>query len=156
MALKRAKKNQTEAVSILGVQVSSDLPDRLQKLSEQTGLSSHNLLQKWILQEELWIGVMQRDKGQMTGRTQESPKKTRQQVSGTPQQKETQEEAAEINPNKSKSFHKTLSARIKKLQKEGMTLKKIADILNDENLPTLSGRGRWHASTIIRFMNAKI
>ena len=39
---------------------------------------------------------------------------------------------------------------INKLRDESMTYEEIADYLTKNNIPTFSGRGRWHAQTIHR------
>jgi hypothetical protein len=41
-----------------------------------------------------------------------------------------------------------LLSRLRTLQGEGLSLQKIADRLNHERLPTLSGKGRWQKGTI--------
>jgi Recombinase len=38
--------------------------------------------------------------------------------------------------------------RLKALQAEGLSLQKMADRLNHEGVPTLSGKGRWQKGTI--------
>jgi hypothetical protein len=38
--------------------------------------------------------------------------------------------------------------RLQALQAEGLSLQKIADRLNHEGVPTLSGKGRWQKGTI--------
>ncbi|MDY6904581.1 MAG: hypothetical protein SWH61_07840 [Thermodesulfobacteriota bacterium] len=39
---------------------------------------------------------------------------------------------------------------IKKLRDENMTYEEVAEYLDKNNVPTFSGRGRWHAQTIHR------
>jgi hypothetical protein len=38
--------------------------------------------------------------------------------------------------------------RLQAMQAEGLSLRKIADRLNHEGVPTLSGKGRWQKGTI--------
>jgi hypothetical protein len=38
--------------------------------------------------------------------------------------------------------------RLRAMQAEGLTLQKMADRLNHEGVPTLSGKGRWQKGTI--------
>jgi hypothetical protein len=38
--------------------------------------------------------------------------------------------------------------RLRAMQAEGLSLQKMADRLNDDGVPTLSGRGRWQKGTI--------
>jgi hypothetical protein len=119
----------------LDVPADSDLPLRIKKISEQTGLSSLNLFQKWVLQEESLIGLMQHDKAQTTAQVETRPHNPASQE--LPDVRE-QEETAKIDPE-SPDYRKVLVKRIKRLQKEGMTLVKIAETFKKENLQTLSG-----------------
>jgi len=151
MALKRDKKNLAKTVSILEIPLSSDLPGRLQRISVQTGLSSHDLLQKWILQEESLIGLMRHRGEQTTEQAETRSDADREQVPDVQEQKEPEK----INPHDKPNYRKMLVKRAKKLQKEGMTLNRIAKTFNDENLPTVSGTGKWHATSLIRFLNAQ-
>jgi hypothetical protein len=41
-----------------------------------------------------------------------------------------------------------LLRRIRSMQAEGLSLQKIADRLNADGVPTLSGKGRWQKGTI--------
>jgi hypothetical protein len=41
-----------------------------------------------------------------------------------------------------------LSRRAKKLSAQGVSWKEIARRFNDEGIPTISGQGRWHGSTV--------
>lgn len=49
-----------------------------------------------------------------------------------------------------KSSRKYILKLIEKLRKENMTYEEVAAYLTDNNFPTFSGRGRWHAQTIHR------
>jgi hypothetical protein len=42
----------------------------------------------------------------------------------------------------------TVPQRLQAMQAEGLSLQKIADRLNNEGVPTLSGKGRWQKGTI--------
>jgi hypothetical protein len=154
MARRKNLKDQPKT-ALLEIPSSSDLPLRLEKISEQTGLSPLNLLQKWILQEESLIGVIQRSKdpapeqagakapphkGQVRSKANPSVSKSAKVVPSVPG-----------NPN----YRKTLVNRAKKLKKEGMTLKKIAETFNDEKVQTMSGTGKWYASSINNLLNSK-
>jgi hypothetical protein len=151
MAVKRAIKKQTETASILEIPADSDLPLRIKTIAEQTGLSPLNLFQKWVLQEEAMIGLMRHVEA-MEAMNADAEQ---QQISGAQKRKEPQK-ATETSPADNKNDHKALLKRAQKLQKSGMTLRKIADIFNEENLPTLSGKGKWHASALVRFLKSKI
>jgi hypothetical protein len=149
-------KNHTETVSPLEIPF-GDLSARLQKISEQTGLSSHNLLQKWILQEESLIGLMQHgqrgqeQKGHAVEHEEARPEVSRQPVSASRKRKEAQK--ADLHG--SEDYRETLAKRAMELKKEGMTLAQIAKVFNEENIQTLSGNGKWNAGPLARFLNAK-
>jgi hypothetical protein len=152
MARKKETKNQTGTISPLEIPVKSELSVRLQKISEQTGLSSHDLLQKWILQEESLIGLVQRGRNPAVKqpKAQTLPDTSPQEVSGARKQKK----AAEVNPGSPK-YRQMLLKRAAKLKKEGMTLVGIAKIFNDENLQTVSGKGKWYPGSLVRLLNSK-
>jgi hypothetical protein len=160
MARKRETRKPTEAVSPSGISINSDLSSRLQKISEQTGLTSRNLLQKWILQEESLIGLMrhgQRGKEQKAqkGQTAEQ-KETRTKISRQPiSASRKRKEAQKADSHDSENHRKMLIQRVTKLKKEGMTLAQIAEALNAENLQTMSGKGKWYPSSLTRLLNAK-
>jgi hypothetical protein len=139
----------------LEIPINSDLAVRMQKISEQTGFSSQNLLQKWILQEESWIGLTQRGREQQEQVTKQEKaaqtKVSRQQVPDIQKQEKTVETAPPDSPD----YRKTLVKKAKKLKKEGMTLVKIAEIFNDEKLPTTSGKGKWYPGSLVRLLNSK-
>jgi predicted DNA-binding protein len=42
------------------------------------------------------------------------------------------------------------------LRNTGCSYRQIADALNNDNIPTLSGRGKWHAQTVYNFIKYKI
>jgi hypothetical protein len=56
MAVKKNLKTQGRAI-ILKAPTDSDLPSRMKKISEQTGLDTVDLFHKWVLQEESLIGI---------------------------------------------------------------------------------------------------
>ena len=44
--------------------------------------------------------------------------------------------------------NKEVFKRIKKMKEDGLSNQKIADKLNDENVPTFSNRGTWSKATV--------
>jgi hypothetical protein len=68
---------------------------------------------------------------------------------------EEQEKTGEINPA-TPDYRKILVERAKELKKEGKTLVKIAEIFNEENLQTVSGKGKWYSSSIVNLLNSKM
>jgi hypothetical protein len=150
MALRKNLKYQIKTI-VFQVPIGSDLPFRIENISEQTGLDTLDLFQKWVLQEESLIGLMRRREDQTTEQAETRSKAPRKQVPDV----QEQQEPAKINPHDNPKYRKTLVRRAKKLQKGGMTFKKIAETFNDEHLPTVSGTGTWHTSSLIRFLNAQ-
>ena len=149
MARRKNVKQDTQKIT-LDIPASSDLPLRLKKIAKQTGLSHFNLIQKWILQEESLLGLMLYGKKQMAGLSGTTMKAAARKISVDKEQKE----AASINPE-NPDYRGVLAQRIKKLRKEGKTLKWIAETFNDEKIPTVSGTGKWYTSSISWLMNSK-
>ena len=130
---------------------SAEIVFRIMKIVEKTGLSPTDLVLKWVLQEESLIGIIQAGKDQ----TVNQPKT----AADIPVQKTvtTKKKAAKgdsIAP-KSQGYRKELVKRVEKLKKQGITLKKIADTFNDEKVLTVSGTGKWYASSINNLMKSK-
>lgn len=148
MPLRKKVKPKNNTITI-EVPIDGDLSLRIEKISEQTGLSRLRLLQKWVLQEESMIGLVQYGKGQSAGRVKADSKTGRRQTSDVKKQRKTSAGKPE-----SLDYRKTLAKRVKKLKKEGMTLKKIAETFNDEKVSTVSGTGKWYTSSIAWLMNS--
>jgi hypothetical protein len=152
MVFRKKTKNSAQAITFQ-MPADSDLTSRIEKIAAQTGLDTSSLLQKWVLQEESLIGLMRRARG----RTAKQPK-TRILPDAFPQDAsdaQKQEEIIECNPARP-NYRQMLVKRAKKLKKDGMTLVKIADIYNEENLPTVSGRGKWYSSSIVNLLNSNV
>jgi hypothetical protein len=151
MAKKKNAENQAGTI-LLEVPTDSDLPVRIEKILEQTGLSSLSLFQKWVLQEESLIGVLQTTKERLSERDGVRP------VAPRPEAPAAQEEdtGADTPAPNGLDYRKNLVKRATKLKKEGITLKKIAEIFNEEKVPTVSGTGKWYASSITNLLNSKI
>ena len=150
MALRKNVKNQPKT-GLLEIPLNSDLLLRIERISGKTGLSSLNLFQKWVLQEESLIGLMQRNKEQAAEQTETRPS-VAERKNPAAQRKRT--EAVPSDPG-SPGYRETLVKRAKQLKKEGMTLKKIAETFNDEKVSTVSGTGKWYASSIDNLMKSK-
>ena len=128
-----------------------DMLFRIKDIVEQTGLSPSDLFLKWILQEEALIGLTLRNKGETAEQAKTRPRVISQKI---PVAQEKSAEAVPLKPS-NPNYRKTLAKRIKQLKKEGMTLKKIAEIFNDETIPTVSGTGKWYSSSIANLMNSR-
>ena len=140
-----ARRNNTKDLPktiLLELPFESDLPLRLEKISGQTGLSSLSLLQKWILQEESLIGVIQRSKEPASKRAEAHPSVSK------------SEDTVPYDPS-NPNYRKILVKKAMKLKKDGMTLKKIAETFNDKKVPTVSGTGKWYSSSINILLNSK-
>jgi hypothetical protein len=149
--VRRKKTEDAPRIILLEVPADSDLPLKITKISDQTGLSPLDLFQKWVLQEESLIGLIQRSKTQATEQAETRPVIAPQEVADLTKQEKT----AEINSDGS-NYRKTLVKRAKKLKKEGMTLVKIAEIFNEDNVPTVSGTGKWYSSSISNLLSSKM
>ena len=126
---------------LLEVPLDSDLPLRLEKISEQTGLSFFNLLQKWVLQEEALIGIVLCGKDPARQRIEAHPSVSKRAEVPLPEPSD---------PN----YRKILIRRALKLKKRGMTLKNMAEKFNNEKVPTVSGTGKWYSSSISNLLNS--
>jgi hypothetical protein len=146
MARRKNVELQAETITFQ-VPTGSDLTSRIEKISVQTGLDTSALFQKWVLQEESLIGLMQRSKGHIA---EQDKTNSPQDVSDIQKEK-----TAEINPD-SPDYRKMLVKRIENLKKEGMTFVKIAHLFNEENLQTVSGKGKWYSSSIINLLKSKV
>lgn len=162
---KQQDRDYDNAITI-GVPLDSDLPKRLQRVSEQTGLLDHELLQKWLTQEESAIHVLQNhgEKIRLTLKQDVADQLTglMQQMRRTFEQVQSKKLAGAREPvgelpgeDESGERRQALVARVADLRNQGMTLTKIADQFNAEKVPTLSGSGKWHPSTITMLL-AKI
>ena len=65
MALKRNVKERSET-GLAKPLISDELAFRIMNLAGQTGISPPDLILKWVLQEESWIGAMQSGKSNAT------------------------------------------------------------------------------------------
>ena len=151
MAFKRGTKKPAKTISLLEVQSGSDLSVRLEKISGQTGLSPMSLLQKWILQEETLIGLMQRNKGPMAEQAETSP-------DNDPKRNlDSKKKMSKAIPSGygSSNNREKLVKMASKLKKSGMALKKIAETFNEEKIPTISGVGKWYPGSINNLLKSK-
>ena len=151
LANRRDTKNSTKMISLLKVLSGSDLPVRLEKISGQTGLSPLSLLKKWILQEETLIGLMQCNKEPMAEQAGTRPNVTKQK---NPDVQKKKVKAVPSEPG-DQNYRKALIKRAIELKKSGISLKKIAETYNEENVSTLSGTGKWYASSIANLLSSK-
>jgi len=150
MAFKRAKKNTTKIISLLEIQLDGSLQARIEKISKRTGLSTHNLFQKWILQEETLIGIMRSNKS-MEEQT-ETSRDDKPQRKPVVRRKSTE---SVLSDTDSLNYRKTLIKMAMKYKKDGMTLNKIAETFNNEKVLTISGTGKWYSSSVANLLKVK-
>ena len=146
MARRKIVKKEGNSIT-LDVLIDADLLLRLAKISKQTGLAHKNLIQKWVLQEETLIGITQ--KARLAEISPKAARRVSQKTSGVKGQEKNASAGA-----KRLAYKSALAKRVKKLKKEGMTLKKIVETFNEEKVPTVSGAGKWHTSSITWLLNA--
>ena len=128
--------------------ISDELAFRIMNIAGQTGIAPPDIILKWVLQEETLIGLIQSGKGQTT-----TQPKT---ATDNPVPKEKGVKNASSLDHKSLGYRKELVKRAKMLKKKGTTQNKIAEIFNDEKIPTVSGAGKWYSSSIANLLKSKI
>ena len=145
MVLKKNLKDRPEE-SFWKPVISADLLFRIKNIVEQTGISSPDLIMKWVFQEESWIGLMRSGKSNTT--------KPLMAAANSPIQKKKGANDVSLD-HKSPGYRKELAKRAKMLKKEGMAHNKIAQTFNDEKIPTVSGTGKWYASSVSNLLKPK-
>jgi hypothetical protein len=138
------------------IPLGSDLAHRLRKISEMTGLSDHELLQKWIVQEESNLHVLQhyaegiqlKLKHDLAGCLDGPPQRNQ---NDQQESLETNEELEEGSDQK-QDYRQLLLQRIQDMRQQGITLSKIATQFNEEEVPTISGTGKWYSSSISQLL----
>ena len=141
MAIKKNQKDKSEAEHFKPV-LSADLLNRIRNIAEQTGISTSDLFLKWVLQEESWIGLNKTGKGHQVNQQSKTV--------GKPAQKTKTGKNLASPGNKKEMVRKATI-----LVKNGMTHAKIAQTFNEQNVPTVSGTGKWYASSITNLLKAK-
>jgi hypothetical protein len=140
---KKKKEDVTRASdTVMEISLDSTLLDKLQKISEATGLSNQELFQKWITQEESVLHVLEYYVDQQNKAPQPVEKPQRK---SSPVHEELEEST---ESDKTQDYRKTLLQKILALKKQRMPLTKIAAQFNEEGIATISGSGKWYSSTI--------
>jgi hypothetical protein len=136
------------------IPLDSDSLNRLRKISEVTGLSDHELLRKWILQEECNLHALQHyfEGIQLKLQHDSSPQENRvpQQIQ-EPLQKTLQTHGGSEESQES-NYRQILLQRMQEMRSQGMTYSKIAAQFNEEGVATVSGAGKWYPSSISQFL----
>ena len=126
----------------------SDLPERMERISGLTGLSDYELLQKWIVQEESVLNASRYYAETMQAKLQQNFTEQLRSVLHEFQKTGKPKAAKETKPEKSEDYRQTLLERIQNMRDEGTSFVKIADQFNQEGVPTVSGIGKWYASSV--------
>ncbi|MDR1731533.1 MAG: recombinase family protein [Synergistaceae bacterium] len=145
---KGTAENQDLMMSPTEILGDEELTARIQRLSERTSLSAHDLLVKWLLQEETLLSVIRGTEGNMlrfiAGRT-DDPNSDFDWIP---------EELMDADAYKDPEYRKKILKNIKKFRKEGKTFTQIAAFFNTNGVPTLSGAGQWYPSSVSQLLKA--
>jgi hypothetical protein len=165
----RRKKNapDTEQTLTISLPASSDLPERFRRLSEETGAEPHDLIEKWLDLEEKLSSVQRCLQDMVFSRWRLNVEAQAAELNKEFLQSDDAANEKEIRPQKKPVSPKTKTRvvapetglgetvlkKVEALKAQGMTLRAIAQSLNTDRVPTLSGRGEWYASTLSRFLS---
>jgi hypothetical protein len=146
MAVKKNVKGIPET-SLRKPLISDELAFRIMNIAGQTGISPPDIILKWVLQEESWIGLNKISKGEA--------KQSKMAVDKTVQKSKNGKDVSSAH-NKPIKFNALLTLKTAvALKKKGMSHKKIADSFNEKNIPTVSGTGKWYASSVSNLLKPK-
>jgi hypothetical protein len=142
------------------IPLDSDLPARLQKVSEATGLSDRELLEKWLTQEEGNLHALQhyvesqlRLKNDSSAPLSGMPRRVQEPPQEQPRSQGESEESI-TESDSEQGYRQALLQRIHDMREEGMTYSKIAAQFNEEGVVTVSGTGKWYPSSISQLLGA--
>jgi len=132
---------------MIGIRVpeDSDLPQRLGILGYKLRLNHGELLARWITAEEQGAvnaggTTLPLFDGAEVEALREEIKVLREQLAATT--------GARQSTRLSHEEREAAVTYIKQLHAEGVSMNKIAERLNNENRPTISGGGKWQKSTV--------
>ncbi|MDR1977255.1 MAG: recombinase family protein [Synergistaceae bacterium] len=133
----------------------SDLPERIKRVSTLTGLSNYELLRKWLAQEESTLNtscyyaeMIQSQLQNMTEQLRDLLGKSPRSATGKTVIEKPMQKAALEDPE---GHRRMLLEKMQSMKAAGMSLLKIAEQLNEEGVATISGTGKWYASTVSMF-----
>jgi transcriptional regulator of heat shock response len=153
--MRKKKEKQSEKDFEIKIPSDSDLPERIKRISGLTGLSDYELVQKWLVQEESVLNTSRYYVETIQSRLQENFTEQLRSVLREFQKTvkpKAVKETKETKPEKPENYRQTLSQRIQNMRDEGMSFVKIADQLNQEGVSTVSGSGKWYASSVFQLL----
>jgi hypothetical protein len=146
---KMTPEERERVMSILRVPPDTTHPDRLMKVIQYTSLSFRGLLEKWLHQEEASIEAAKLAKDEILRQVETRIDILEKKVLRLEGKRVRWEDRDKVE------FKRMLVSEILSFRKAGKTFKQIADLFNEENTPTLSGRGKWSTASIMRLFYAK-
>ncbi|MDR1979906.1 MAG: hypothetical protein LBQ42_14330 [Synergistaceae bacterium] len=156
MAVRKKKKSLVKAANL---EIPKDLQDRVQNILERTKLSYQELLQKWLTQEENPIDpICSGDEDFMNMKWKKNVDAQlndfRRQLSalvGPPAV--DLPVPAENEASGKEEYRRTILDKIRVLREQRVTYTDIARQFNSDGVATLSGTGKWYASTISQILS---
>jgi hypothetical protein len=167
MPIRKKSAPDIEQTLTISLPASSDLPEKLRRLSEATGAEPHDLIAKWLDLEEKLFSVQRSLQEVIFSRWQLNVEAQAAELSKQFLQSDDTAFKKKIKPQKKPvspktktratapedELRKTILEKVEALRAQGMTLQAITQNLNTERVPTLSGRGEWYTSTLSRFLS---
>ena len=123
-----------------GGQQAKDIPPYLKALFDDLAPALKQFLQKTVENQERLAAVNEKNAEALTKIAEALPDYIR---SSAPPRKMPRRRKIDANKQKTLDL-------IKRLRDENLTYEEVAAYLDENNVPTFSGRGRWHAQTIHR------
>jgi hypothetical protein len=146
---KMTPEERERVMSILQVPPDTTLPDRLIKVIQYTSLSFRGLLEKWLHQEEASIEAAKLAKDEILKQVETRIDILEKKILRLEGKKIRWEGPDRIQ------FKRMLVSEVLSFRKAGKTYKQIADLFNEENTPTISGRGKWSATSVQHLLYSK-
>jgi hypothetical protein len=150
MALRKNSKKQS-TTPLPEFSFDEELSFRIQKISEQTGLSYLDLFRKWLFQEECSVAIIRSYEESILAEVEEKFEKRFNTLQKN-LHKELKTKSMDTTEAVNAIDREKLPQEIKRLKEAGMTYVQIAEHFNNEKIPTSSGTGKWHAASISRLL----
>jgi hypothetical protein len=136
-------------MSILQIPPGTTIPDRLMEVMQYANLPFRELLEKWLHQEEASIEAAQRIEEEISKRVEERVAILERKVLRL-ENKDMRWES----PSRAQ-YKQMLVFQVLSFRKAGKTYQQIADLFNEEGTHTVSGRGKWTTTSIMKLLYAK-
>ncbi|MDR1732878.1 MAG: recombinase family protein [Synergistaceae bacterium] len=165
MSLKKSEKSHSSA-TFSCLTADSGLAARMENLSEQTGLTPSDLLQKWILEEEVTLKAIRRSEENILKRLDARldtvlskadsvhipPEEPAERTCEVLQFEVLQDK--DFSSMNTEDYRQMLVKNIKKLRKDGKTYSDIARSFNGDGVATISGTGKWYPASVSTLLNS--